>query len=293
MEAQLNEIVQALKALNEAQSDTKLRLDSMQSEVQSVKSQLSAFDSSNATGVPASASSDANLRSSGTQPLLTATTLTSPVLSSDTAGYSLPAQSVASVAPTTIQDEFQSIKDKLASVKIPPELRVGTSRTGIRREDASAANVIANSAKYVETAIKLLWKTDGNATYTAEDLIDIFNIQKAHIDYLRCEHSALVVAGQFGPKTSQLFKNLNRGTTNLDDKQLDTLHKAVQITSCQGERQSSFRGSSNNSNFGGRGRRFPASSDGAAGSSRGRDRAGHGSSGYEWNTASDVNTSAE
>ena len=289
MEAQLNEIILELKSLKAGQDETTARLDSMQSEVAGMKSQISAHEDSNTAGIP-SIGATATHRSSGTPTLPTAPTLAGPLPSGDTAGCSIQAQPVASIAQTTIQDEFQSIKDKLSSVKIPPELRVGTSRTGIRREDASAANVIANSAKYVETSIKLLWKTDSNSTYTAEDLIDIFNIQKAHIDYLRSEHSALVVAGQFGPKTSQLFKNLNRGTTNLDDRQLDTLHKAVQITSCQGgERNTAFRGG--NSYFGGRGRRFPGPPYGPHGG-RGRGR-GAPSSGYnQWNPTADVNPSA-
>ena len=130
---------------------------------------------------------------------------------------------------SSIQDEFNSIKDKVSSVKIPPELRVGNSRTGIKREDTNTANIIANSAKFAETTIKLLWNLEEERA--DEILFEIFNVQKAHIDYLRQEHSALVVSGQFGTKTSQLFKNLSRGTTNLDDKSLDSLLKAVQITS--------------------------------------------------------------
>ena len=61
---------------------------------------------------------------------------------------------------SSIQDEFNSIKDKVSSVKIPPELRVGNSRTGIKREDTNTANIIANSAKFAETTIKLLWYID-------------------------------------------------------------------------------------------------------------------------------------
>ena len=129
----------------------------------------------------------------------------------------------------SVQDEFSSIKDKYNAIKIPQELRVGNSRNGIKREDTVAAKIISNSAKYVETSLKLLWNLDETAS--KNDLVELFNIQKAHVDYLREEHSALVVAGQFGVKTSQLFRNLSRGNTNLDDKHLDTLLKAVQITS--------------------------------------------------------------
>ena len=40
----------------------------------------------------------------------------------------------------------------------------------------------------------------------------------------------MVVTGQFGQRTSQLFRNLSRGTSNLDNKDLGTLLKAVQLT---------------------------------------------------------------
>ena len=127
-----------------------------------------------------------------------------------------------------VQDEFTAIKDKVSSVKLPPELRVGNSKVGIRREDQLTANIIVNSARYVETTVKLLWNLENGAS--KEDLIEIFNVQKAHIDYLRQEHSGLVVTGQFGQKTSQLFRNLSRGTSKLDNKDLNTLLKAVQLT---------------------------------------------------------------
>ena len=72
-----------------------------------------------------------------------------------------------------------------------------------------------------------MWNLENCASY--DQLIEIFNVQKAHVDYLRQEHSALMVAGQFGNKTSQLFKSLSRGTINFDEKHLDPLLKAVQI----------------------------------------------------------------
>ena len=124
-------------------------------------------------------------------------------------GAGLPGgNSSGASAVLTIQDEFQAIRDKTAGVKIPTELRVGTSKLGIKKEDNNTANLIANSAKYVETCIKLLWDMEDGAS--ADQLTELFTVQKAHIDYLRQEHSSLVVAGQFGQKTSKLFKNLLR-----------------------------------------------------------------------------------
>ena len=75
-----------------------------------------------------------------------------------------------------VQDEFTAIKDKVSSVKIPPELRVGNSKVGIRREDQLTANIIGNSARYVETTLKLLWNLNNGAS--KDDLIDIFMFRK-------------------------------------------------------------------------------------------------------------------
>ena len=69
---------------------------------------------------------------------------------------------------------------------------------------------------------------------------------------MRQEHSALVVSGKFGSKTSQLFKNLSRGTTNLDERQLDSLLKAVQITSNDPSPSVFTRGRGRGRNFNGR-----------------------------------------
>ena len=197
-----------------------------------------------------------------------------------TAAADSQADSVARVN-NSVQDEYQGIKDKVANVKIPQELRCGTSKAGIRREDSNAANIISNCAKYVETTIKLLWSLDEEPTQ--EELIEVFQIQKAHIDYLRQEHSALLVSSQFGGKTSQLFKNLSRGTTNLDEKQLDTLLKAVQITGNDPNSRSKPR-----DNFRGRGSSFMSYNSGygsryRSGYQRGGGNHGHSSSNFNSN----------
>ena len=183
----------------------------------------------------------------------------------------------------SIQDEYQGIKDKVATIKIPQELRCGTSKAGIRREDSNAANIIANCAKYVETTIKLLWSLDEEPTQ--EELIEVFQIQKAHIDYLRQEHSALLVSSQFGGKTSQLFKNLSRGTTNLDEKQLDTLLKAVQITGNDPNSRSKPR-----DNYRGRGSNYASYNSGYGSRYRsGYQRGGGNHSGNNFNSSNTYN----
>lgn len=228
-----------LAAITESNAEVLTRLAEVEKTVEAVKSNLSpsAHKGLGSSGLGGRSSSTAatqqgqgaRIGAELAHQLSHSTQQTSPFNEEETTGYTLggDCQALGSNL-VSVQDEFNSIKDKVTSVKLPPELRVGNSRAGIKRDDTNAANIIANSAKFAETTIKLLWNI--------EDVIDkntiheIFNVQKAHIDYLRQEHSALVVNGQFGQKTSQLFKNLSRGTTNLDDKQLDSLLKAVQIT---------------------------------------------------------------
>ena len=244
MEAQISSINDLLKNLCDNQKAIQSHLEKVDNDI----SQLKLSNSANTASLNQPVNSGLN----GTPSVQQAHTLHSPPSLSGTAVNNLqpPVDRVGNTM--SVQDEFQSIKDKLSSVKIPPELRVGTSRSGIRREDSNAANIITNSAKFVETTIKLLWNIDDNPT--AENLVELFNIQKAHIEYLRQEHSGLVVAGQFGNKTSQLFKNLARGTSNLDERHLDILSKAVQITSNDASaKPPSFRG-------GFRGRGGPSSS---------------------------------
>ena len=105
MEKQLNEVIEALNAIKQAQSDTAIRLDSMQNEIQAVKLQINASASNTADGVTNADSQ----RSAGTPTLSTANPLASPFLARETAGYSQQAQSVASSAQAAILDEFQSI----------------------------------------------------------------------------------------------------------------------------------------------------------------------------------------
>ena len=221
MEQQLAEIVSALTAIKIDQATILNRLDNVDSEIV----QLKGVNQDNSSGINTGQGQDGDLR----QHLQFANDSRSPTSPAGTTASGTNTQLNGAGNIVSVQDEYQSIKDKLSNVKIPAELRVGTSKTGIRREDNTAANIISSSAKYVETTIKLLWNLENNIT--ADNLVELFNIQKAHIEYLRQEHSSLVVTGQFGSKTSQLFKSLARGTSNLDDRQLDILSKAVQITS--------------------------------------------------------------
>lgn len=133
-----------------------------------------------------------------------------------------------SVATQDIQGEFDSIKDSLSRVKLPPELRLNESRVGIGRTEQPLFALLARSARYVETSIKYLSSLDSDPS--ERTLEDLFRINFAHLKYLQEEYSAVLVQSQFDPKTSKIFKSLQRNTSGLSGDALDNLRHAAAIS---------------------------------------------------------------
>ena len=270
MEQQLQQLIDKVTEFGVNQNVVLTRLTTLESEISDIKAREADNENFSSGRTRVDESQHVNNNGGRTEPAAQPSPPGPVTGASGTPAHTAtsPAGFYAAEAQHTVQDEYQSIKDKVSSVKIPPEYRVVNTRTGIKREDNNTANLISNSAKYVETTLKILWNVE--ETVSKEQLLDIFSVQKAHIDYLRQEHSALVVAGQFGPKTSTLFKNLNRGTSNLDDRQLDTLLKAVQITSNSGDNARVSRGGF--ANRAGRGGWYARGGGGGGGGGRGYSR---------------------
>ena len=70
---------------------------------------------------------------------------------SHVASSSTPTSGVSGTANPDIQGEYQYIRDDLARVQLPAELRLNDSRQGIRRADQPVYNVIAKCGRYSET----------------------------------------------------------------------------------------------------------------------------------------------
>ena len=284
MEQQISEILTAVTCMRTEQKLMVERLDKVESELASVNAPQTRNKDGNNTPV-----SDGGVIQ-GVNTAAGPHHTPDPPSAVGAVGHSPQVNFNTSAGDNSIQDEYMSIKDKVSSVKIPQELRVSLSKAGIKKENTVAANIISNSAKYVETAIKLMWNIDDNVD--PNQLVELFSVLKAHIDYLRQEQSALVVSSQFGAQTSQLFRNLNRGTCNLDDRQLENLLKAVQITSHSSDahrqhQHTSYRGGWRGAAYhqayrGGRGR----------GWSHGGSRGGHsgGATGTDSHTSAGHNT---
>lgn len=136
-----------------------------------------------------------------------------------------------------VQGEFAAVKDAYQSVKLPSDLRLNESRTGIRRQDQGEFNLIAKSARYIETVFKVLSQADcarsesesgTQAGHISSLVLDqIFAINLAHLRYIQEQYSNFVVQGTFDPTTSKLFRQLQRQSSGLSGEAIDTLHKAA------------------------------------------------------------------
>jgi len=127
-----------------------------------------------------------------------------------------------------VQAEYAAIKDAVSKVKLPADLRLNDSRQGIRREDQQALQILAKSARYAETSIKVLGTLE--KTLSPEDFDHLYTVQIAHMRYLQDEYSSLVVQNKFNKTTAQLFRSIQRNTSGLSSSALEDLKLATTIS---------------------------------------------------------------
>ena len=141
-------------------------------------------------------------------------------------GPPLDGQAILAPAPATaqeVQQEFTSIKQSLSSTRLPPELTVNTDRAGIPRSEQPVANLIAKTARYAETILKLLQSPERPTS-------EIFTVTLALVQLLQEEQAALVVQASFDPTVSRFFRTLQRGQ-GFSPEALNHLRTAASIAS--------------------------------------------------------------
>ncbi len=129
-----------------------------------------------------------------------------------------------------LQGEFQAIKDTLQRIKLPSDLKLNDSRRGVKATDRPMFNQICKSARYVETALKLLGSIDRQSDTFDVDLQNLFLVVKAHIKSLQDEHAAVIVQGQFDQTTSRFFRSLQSNSSVFTPTALEQLRNAAAIT---------------------------------------------------------------
>ena len=168
------------------------------------------------------------------------------------AGSTLGQATAAQPCPVDVQAEYAAIRDAYQRVKLPPDLRLNDSRSGLRRQDQAQFNALVKSARFVETGFKVLaqMKADDISSNVKRDLDSLFAIHLAHMRYIQNEYSSLIVQGNFDPTTSRLFRQLQRESSGLTGEAIENLQRAAGVT---GERVRGASGSGRTTPAGGSG----------------------------------------
>ena len=103
-----------------------------------------------------------------------------------------------------LQANFRSIRDRVAKIKLPADLVVGDSRTGVGKNDWPKFQTIQRCARFQETTLKVLSQCTGADSESV--IADVTTIALAQLRFLQEEYTNLLVANQFDDGTTGAVK---------------------------------------------------------------------------------------
>ena len=126
-----------------------------------------------------------------------------------------------------LQEQFNSIKSSLNKVILPLSY-THDSRSGVKREDQPALNILSKCGRYVETCLKLLGTVDTDKPVYLKPLSTVL---VANIKYLQDEYAALLVKGKFDNNTAQLFRSLQNNNFGFTAESIQNVKIAAELSS--------------------------------------------------------------
>ena len=127
-----------------------------------------------------------------------------------------------------LQEQFNLLKSPLDRVILPPLYKLHDSRSGVKREDQLALNILSKCGRYVETCLKFLGSVD---TDRPVDLEPLTTVLLANIKYLQDEYAALLVKGKFDNNTAQLFRSLQKNNSGFTAENIHNVKIAAELSS--------------------------------------------------------------
>ena len=100
-------------------------------------------------------------------------------------------------------------------MRLPSQIRLNESRQNIKREDQGTFNLVAKSARYVETSLRVLQTIDEATRVTPKHPENLLLVQMAHINFLQDEYGALIVQGTCNKEVGKLFRAFRKNTSGL------------------------------------------------------------------------------
>ena len=136
-----------------------------------------------------------------------------------------------------VQRQFEQLKDGLCKVKLPSDLKVYHSASGIKGEAKAGYNVLKQGIAYQETTAKWLatqmkkFQADAPAiSVTKDDFHELFTILLAQANCWRSEYASLLVASNTTSDTHQMYRMLDRNDTVFSDRELKHLNNAIELS---------------------------------------------------------------
>lgn len=125
--------------------------------------------------------------------------------------------------------EYENIRDRYKAVRLPEELKLHDSRTGVRREDQQQYNRLVRSARMVETTFRILSGLDPDSENLEDKLGDLFLVQFALLKYLQDEYAVLMVSGATNSETARIFRSFRRNASAFAPDVIEDLRNAATV----------------------------------------------------------------
>ena len=156
--------------------------------------------------------------------------ITAPDSHHATSGAPGPGKLLTFPATDDVQAEYKAIAEVVQKVQLPADCIINKSAQGVTKEVRTAHTILTQSAKYTETALKLLIVAFDNAPADEAQLAKLFTVHYAQIKFLQDELAGLIVQGQFDQNTSRLFRSLQKNTSVFTSDALENLKSAAAIS---------------------------------------------------------------
>lgn len=127
-------------------------------------------------------------------------------------------------AAADVESKYWALSDTLKHIRLEADYVLKDNHKGFKKDFQPAAKVVSRSARYVETGLKLL-----SCCQPSPEVQDLVLIHQAHLEFLKCEYSCLVVANDNNKDVSQNYRRLKAGTIGLSQGDLQDLKLAQEI----------------------------------------------------------------
>lgn len=130
---------------------------------------------------------------------------------------------------------FDQIRDKYSRHTLPQHLKVHDPAAGIRNECKPALKILSKSARFTETALKIISDVcPQHIPIDNQEINDLVSVLTAQINFLQSEYSGLVVRSTFDEETSRLFRSLESNSSAFSERSLSNVRVAAELAAIAG-----------------------------------------------------------